>query len=61
MRHVPQALHVAAVLGIADRIAREAKSSAELAPATRTHAATLRRILKTLVAAGVLAKDGKDR
>jgi hypothetical protein len=61
MRHVPQALHVAAVLGIADLTAREAKSSAELAQATRTHAATLRRILRTLVAAGVLAKDGKDR
>jgi hypothetical protein len=29
--------------------------------ALRTHAATLRRILRTLVAAGVLAKDGKDR
>src|SRR6516225_550114 len=61
MRHVPQALHVAAVLGIADLIAKEAMSSAELAQATRTHAATLRRILRTLVAAGVLAKDGKDR
>ena len=61
MRHVPQALHVAAVLGIADLIAKEAMSSAELAQATRTHAATLRRILSTLVAAGVLAKDGKER
>ena len=61
MRHVPQALHVAAVLGVADLIAREAKSSAELAQATGTHPATLHRILRILVAAGVLAKDEKDR
>ena len=61
MRHVPQALHVAAVLGIADLIAKQAKSSAELAQATGTHAASLRRTLRTLVAAGVLSRDEKDR
>ena len=61
MRHVPQALHVAAVLGVADLVAKKAKSSAELAQATGTHAATLHRILRILVAADVLAKDEKDR
>lgn len=61
MRHVPQVLHVAAVLGIADLVAKKAKSSAELAQATGTHAATLHRTLRTLVAAGVLARDEKGR
>ena len=61
MRHVPQALHVAAVLGIADLIAKQAKSSAELAQVTGTHAASLHRTLRTLVAAGVLSRDEKDR
>src|SRR5215469_305909 len=61
MRHVPQALHVAAVLGVPDLIAKEAKTSAELAQATGTHPATLHRILRTLVAAGVLARDDRDR
>jgi len=61
MRHVPQALHVAAVLGVADLIAKEAKSGTELARATGTHAGTLHRILRILVAAGVLAMDEKDR
>ena len=61
MRHVPQALHVLAVLGIADLIAKQAKSSAQLAQATGTHAASLHRTLRTLVAAGVLSRDRKDR
>jgi DNA-binding IclR family transcriptional regulator len=57
MRHVPQALHVVAVLGIADLLADAPKSSDELALATGSHAHTLYRVLRTLVAAGVLAKD----
>jgi hypothetical protein len=61
MRHVPQALHVAAVLGIADLIPKGAKSSVELAQATGTDAAILHRILRTLAAAGVLATDAKGR
>src|ERR1700751_3441298 len=59
MRHVRQALHVAAVLGIADLIAKQPKSTTELARATGTHAPTLARVLRTLVAAGVFATDGK--
>src|SRR5215467_9733089 len=61
MRHVPQALHVAAVLGIADLISKGAKSSVELAQATGTHAEILHRVLRTLAAAGVLATDAKER
>ena len=61
MRHVPQALHVAAVLGVADLVAKRAMSSAELAQATGTHGPSLHRTLRTLVAAGVLTRDAKDR
>lgn len=61
MRHVPQALHVAAVLGIADLISKGAKSSAELAQATGTDPEILHRVLRTLAAAGVLATDARKR
>ena len=61
MRHVPQALHVAAVLGIADLISKGAKSSVELAQTTGTDAEILHRVLRTLAAAGVLATDEKER
>jgi len=37
MRHVPQALHVVAVLGIADLLADGPKSSDELAQVTGSH------------------------
>ena len=57
MRHVPQALHVVAVLGIADLLSEGAKSSGELAQATQSHAPTLYRVLRTLVAAGVFVED----
>src|SRR6516162_434220 len=57
MRHIPQALHVVAVLGIADLLADGPKSSDELAQITGSHARTLHRVLKTLVAAGVFAED----
>lgn len=57
MRHVPQALHVVAVLGIADLIAEEPKTADELAQITRSHERSLYRVLRTLVAAGVFAED----
>jgi DNA-binding HxlR family transcriptional regulator len=57
MRHVPQALHVVAVLGIADLLADGPKSSDELAQGTKSHARTLYRVLRTLVAAGIFAED----
>jgi len=61
MRHVPQALHVVAVLGIADLLADGPKGSEELAQATGSHARTLYRVLRTLVAAGVFAEDKAGR
>jgi O-methyltransferase domain len=61
MRHVPQAIYVVAVLGIADLLADGAKSSEELAQATGSHARTLYRVLRTLVAAGVFAEDKAGR
>jgi len=61
MRHLPQALHAVAVLGIADLLAEGVKSSGELAKATRSHAPTLYRVLRTLVAAGVFAEDKEGR
>ena len=57
MRHVPQALHVVAVLGVADLLADGPKSADELAQTTGSHGPTLYRVLRTLVAAGVLAED----
>ena len=61
MRHVPQALHVVAVLGIADLVADSPKSSDELAQVTGSHARTLYRVLRTLAAAGVFAEDKRGR
>src|SRR5258708_4719153 len=61
MRHVPQALHVVAVLGIADLLAGGPKTSDELAQVTGSHARTLYRVLRTLVAAGVFAEDKAGR
>jgi hypothetical protein len=61
MRHVPQALHVVAVLGIADLLANGPKSCDELAQDTGSHGRTLYRVLRTLVAAGVFAEDKAGR
>ena len=61
MRHVPQALHVVAVLGIADLLAGGPKSCDELAQDTGSHGRTLHRVLRTLVAAGVFAEDKAGR
>lgn len=57
MRHVPQALHVVAVLGVADLLAGGPKSIKELAQATGADPRTLYRVLRTLVGAGVFAED----
>ena len=61
IRHVPQALHVVAVLGIADLLADGPKGSHELAQATGSHGRTLQRVLRTLVAARVFAEDKAGR
>lgn len=61
MRHIPQALHVVAVLGIADLVADAPKSGDELAQITGSHGRTLYRVLRTLAAAGVFAEDKMGR
>jgi hypothetical protein len=53
---VSQAIHVAATLGIADRLAGEPRSVDELALATDTHAPSLYRLLRALAAIGVLTE-----
>src|SRR4051812_16973092 len=52
-----QAIHVMAVLGIADHIGDGARTAADLAGETGTHAPTLQRLLRTLAAADVLQED----
>src|SRR3954449_1927835 len=50
---ISQALHVAASLGIADLLASGARTSDELAVATKTHPGALYRVLRALAAASV--------
>jgi 3-amino-4-hydroxybenzoate 4-O-methyltransferase len=57
---VTQALHVAAALGIADRLAEGPAGSAELAAASGAHAPSLRRLLRYLAGLGVLAGDDAE-
>ncbi len=59
--HVSCAVHVAAKLGIADHLAGGPRHYADLAGATRTHASSLRRVLRLLVSAGVLTEDEQER
>src|SRR4051794_13127918 len=54
---VTQALHVAAVLGIADLLGDGPRSSDDLAAATNTHPGTLYRVLRALAGAGVFHEE----
>jgi DNA-binding Lrp family transcriptional regulator len=54
---VSQALHVAATLGISDLLAEGPRSVADLAEQTKTHAPTLRRLMRALESVGVYACD----
>jgi hypothetical protein len=56
-----QAIHVAAVLGIADLLADAPRDTADLAAATGTHAPALARLLRALAGLGVLAEDDRGR
>jgi SAM-dependent methyltransferase len=56
-----QAVCAAADLGLADLLADGPRTGDELAAATDTHAPTLLRLLRSLVALGVLAQAGPDR
>jgi len=59
--YLSQAVYVAAKLGIADHLADGPQGHDALAKATATHAPSLRRVLRLLAAAGVLAEreDGR--
>jgi hypothetical protein len=59
--YVAQALYVAAKLSIADHLASGPRTAEELAAATETHAASLRRVLRLLVSAGVFEEDDAGR
>jgi hypothetical protein len=54
---VSQAIHVAAVLGIAEELADGPRAVGDLASATATHAATLHRLLRALAAVEVLHEE----
>src|SRR6516165_4859142 len=55
---VSQALHVMAILGIADRLAAGPRPTADLASATGTHPRALYRLLRAVASVGVLSEDG---
>jgi hypothetical protein len=57
---ISQAVHVAAVLGIADLLAEGPRTAAELAEATDTHPDALYRVLRVLAGAGVFV-EGEGR
>ena len=59
--YLSQALYVAAELGIADLLADGPQMPETLAAQTDTHAASLRRVLRLLVTAGVFAENADGR
>ena len=59
--YLSQAVYVAAKLGIADHLADGPQSHDALAKATGTHAPSLRRVLRLLAAAEVLAERDDGR
>jgi hypothetical protein len=58
---VSQAIHVAAVLGIADLLAEGPRTADELAESTETHPDALYRLLRALAGAGVFAETEERR
>ena len=58
---VSRVLWIAAHLGIADLLAGGAKSADLLAAATKTHAPSLYRVMRTLAGLGVLTEDAQHR
>src|SRR5689334_24933009 len=58
---VAAAVYAAAKLGIADHLADGARSAVELAPATRTHAPSLHRFMRTLAGFGILTEGDHQR
>jgi orsellinic acid C2-O-methyltransferase len=59
--YVSRAIHVAAKLGIADLVGDGARGADELAQATRTHAPSLKRVLRLLASAGLFTDEADGR
>ncbi|HET9250714.1 MAG TPA: methyltransferase [Candidatus Eisenbacteria bacterium] len=59
--YVAMVVHAAAHFGIADHLADGPKSAEELAGATRTHAPSLYRVMRTLSSLGVFTEDAQRR
>jgi hypothetical protein len=58
---ISQMVHVAAMLGLADRLADGPKTADELALATKTHAPSLYRLLRALASLGVFSEEDGGR
>jgi hypothetical protein len=58
---VSQMIHVAARLGLADRLAGPPATAQELARDTGTHARSLYRLLRALASLGVFSEDSEGR
>lgn len=58
---ISRAVYVAATLGIADHLAKQPRTAAELAELTGTHAPSLYRILRALASVGVLGHHPDGR
>ena len=54
-------IHAAAKFGLADHLASGPKTAEELAGATKTHAPSLYRVLRTLASLGVFTEDAQRR
>ena len=59
--YVSRALHLAAKLGLADRLAAGARDASALAAETATHAPSLRRVLRLLASVGVFDEQADGR
>ncbi|HEY2487709.1 MAG TPA: methyltransferase dimerization domain-containing protein, partial [Candidatus Binataceae bacterium] len=57
----PQAIHLAAKLGIADVVAKAPSSVEELAAATESNAPSLSRLLKFLTSLGIFSEDASGK
>jgi hypothetical protein len=58
---IPQAIHVAAKLGIADIVAKTPATVDELATATKSNAPSLDRLLKFLSSLGIFSEDASGK
>jgi hypothetical protein len=58
---IPQAIHVAAKLGIADIVAKAPAPVEELAAATKSNAPALNRLLRFLASIGIFAEDAAGK